>query len=329
MGSSAVELLVPKPYVQGLIRDIKKAKKRIVIFSHIIAYDSSTEDLVDALCAAAERGVAVEVSGDVFTYGILGAWKVLATKPNRRIQALRAMVKRFKKSGVKYRWIGQFGPFLFAGRTHVKWSVIDDIVYSFGGINLYQKGLEEVDYMLRLVDQKLGDHLVHEQKRIAAADKSNRFYKSHSYTSSVGTVLIDGGRPQDSIIFRRAYELAEKAKDITLVSQYCPTGKVGKILTQKNAMLYFSHAHQAFGLNKFWLRLTTFLTGYRSQYKRDGYIHAKFMLFTMPSGQKVALTGSHNFVRGGVILGNREIALETSEPQIITLLEQFCKDYIV
>ena len=322
-------LLMPLEYVRRLTEDVRKAEHRITIFSHIIAYDDSTDELVGALCEAAKRGVQVEVAGDVFTYGILGGWKVVPLKPNERIRALRTMIKKFKKSGVGYRWIGQVGPFLFAGRTHVKWAVVDDAVYSFGGVNLYAKGLRETDYMLHEKNPKLGDHLTLEQQRIANADKLNKFYRSHRFESANGDVLIDGGRPRDSIIYRRACDLAAEATDIVYVSQYCPTGPLGKIMKEKGAKLYFSHWRQAVSLNnRLLIRGSMFLTGYETSYTRPNFIHAKFILFTMPDGKKIALSGSHNFVRAGVVLGTREIDIETSEPSIISALEQFLEKHI-
>lgn len=323
-------LLMPLTFVRQLTEDVRKAKRRITLFSHIIAYDDSTEELVAALCEAAKRGIAVDVAGDVFTYGILGGWKVVPLKPNERIRALRTMVKKFKASGVNYRWIGQFGPFLFAGRTHVKWAVVDDTVYSFGGINLYAKGLREVtDYTLRGTDAKLGDSLIAEQKRIARADRKGKFYRSHHFATKSGTVLIDGGRPIDSIIYRRACELSKQAKEIIYVSQYCPTGKLGKLLVENDAKLYFSHWRQADSLNnKLLIRLSMLTTGHQTIYQREPFIHAKFILFIMPDGRKIAITGSHNFVWAGVLLGTREVALETSDPTTIKALEEFLAEHI-
>lgn len=328
---TSASLLLPLEYVTSITRDINKAKHRIVIFSHIIAYDDSTAELVAALCEAAQRGVAVEVAGDVFTYGILGGWKVVPLKPNERIRALRTMVKKFKKSGVQYRWIGQFGPFLFAGRSHVKWGVVDDKVYTFGGVNLYTKGLHEVvDYMLYETDQNLGDKLVEEQQRIATADRRGKFHRSREFDVQSGTVLIDGGRAGDSIIYRRACELSQKATNIIYVSQYCPTGKLGKIMHERGAQLYFSHWTQATGANnRLLIRVSMFLTGYKTIYARSKFIHAKFILFVMPDGSKVVLSGSHNFVWGGVLLGTREIALESSDPQVVKQLENFLTNHIV
>lgn len=328
---SSTKLLLPLDFLASLTNDVRKAKKRIAIFSHIIAYDESTEELVSALCEAAKRGVSVEVAGDVFTYGILGGWKVVPLKPNERIRALRTMVKKFKKSGVQYRWIGQFGPFLFAGRSHVKWSVVDNKAYSFGGVNLYSKGLREVtDYMLCSEDRLLCDKLVEEHHRIASADRRGKFHRSREFAVKTGTVLLDGGLMCDSIIYRRACELAEKATTTTYVSQYCPTGKLGRILDDRGAQLYFSHWSQASGANnRLLIRSSMWLTGYKTNYQRDMFIHAKFILFTMPDNTKIAITGSHNFVWGGVVLGTREIALETTDHAIISQLEGYIADQIM
>jgi cardiolipin synthase A/B len=48
----------------------------------------------------------------------------------------------------------------------------------------------------------------------------------------------------------------------------------------------------------------------------------------MPSGEKIAITGSHNFSHSGVMFGTREIGLETSDPLVIDQLEQFHKTHV-
>lgn len=323
-----MKLFTPPAYIDALIADIEQAKQRVLLFSHILGYDSSTEKLVAALCDAAEHGVPVEVASDVFTYGIMGGWKITPFRPDKRIRAVHTMVKKLKKSGVQFHWIGQFGPILFAGRTHVKWCVVDDTVYSFGGVNLYKEGVRTADYMLGGKDVALGNRIAEEHARIVRINLQGRSYASHRFPCASGMVLIDGGRLFDSIIYQRACELAEQARDIVLVSQYCPTGKLGKILHAKGAKLYFSRWRLARGLNRFLIRVSMASTGYKTLYKRNVFIHAKCIIFTMPDDRKVALTGTHNFVRGGVLLGTREIALETSNTHIIAQLEDFLREHI-
>ena len=48
----------------------------------------------------------------------------------------------------------------------------------------------------------------------------------------------------------------------------------------------------------------------------------------MPNGNKIAITGSHNFMFGSVVLGTREVALETSDTAIIAQLEKFFKNHV-
>jgi cardiolipin synthase len=100
-------------------------------------------------------------------------------------------------------------------------------------------------------------------------------------------------------------------------------------MAERGAKLYFSHWRQAVSLNnRLLIRSSMFLTGYETLYDRPAFIHAKFILFTMPDGSKVALSGSHNFVRAGVVLGTREIALETSDPSVVAALEEFLVEHI-
>lgn len=318
-----MEIYSPQAYANALVTDVEHAKSRVIIFSHILGYDESTKKIITALCDAAERGVHVEVASDVFTYGIMGGWRTMLLKPDKRINALRTMAKKFKRSGVKFNWIGQLGPILFAGRMHIKWCVIDDKVYSFGGVNLYEDGLKHADYMFGCHDANLSDNIVKEHERIERASRLGKVHRSYQFESLYGTVLIDGGKLGDSIIYKRACELARQAKEITFISQYCPTGKLGKIMQEKDAKLYFSHWRLAYGLNRFLIRASMVATGYKTLYQRRTFIHAKCIIYTMPDGHKVALTGTHNFVRAGVALGTREIALETPDPHVIAQLEKF------
>jgi cardiolipin synthase len=63
-------------------------------------------------------------------------------------------------------------------------------------------------------------------------------------------------------------------------------------------------------------------------YRHRRYLHAKAILFYMRSGTTVAITGSHNFVMGGVALGTREIALQTKNPALIAQIEEFVEDRV-
>lgn len=321
-------LFLPDAYVKSVIARLKTAKTRVRLITAIMNEDKTTKDLITALCQTAERGVDVEVAADIFTYGVIDSHGNYLKTFQKNIRRARAMRRSFIGSGVTFRWLGSLGPFIFAGRTHVKWCVIDDYVFSFGGVNLYRPGLSHTDYMIGLEDPSLADKLADEHRRIDKSDKIDRFYRSHNFECSVGTVLVDGGLFNNSVIYKRVCALAAEAERVLYVSQYCPTGRLSMLLKKSSTTYYFNHWKLASGFNRILIRSSMSINNIRTDYRRKRYIHAKFMVFTMPDNSKIAITGSHNFVRGGVVLGTREIALETANPTIIAELERFWKENI-
>ena len=322
------QLLRPLEYITDATRHVKNATTRVSFLSMIIADDASTNEFIEALCEAATRGIRVEVAADIFTYGELGGFFIPSRYRTRQSRNTTSLVKRLKKCGVKFTWLGRSKATIFSGRTHIKWCVIDNIVYTFGGVNLYEKGASHQDYMLKITDKKLADRLVLEYKRLKRADSRDRPYRSISFDHELGTILIDGGFFGDSIIYRRACKLAAEASSVVFVSQYGPTGKLSKLLSRTSHTLYFNPPELTNSLNRLVIKIGMLFSGHTSSYKKSHYIHAKFILFTMPNGRVVALTGSHNFVHGGVILGTREIALETENPTVIKALQDFLAESI-
>lgn len=325
------KLLPAYSYISDLIQEVSRAKTRIAIIATIFHNDDDRmETLVAALCEATARGVNVSMCIDSFTYLEPNApWRHLLK--DHSAQAYRAIrtERRLKAAGVNFRWLGKGANFGVMGRTHTKWSVVDDTVYSFGGVNLYQMGITNTDYMLKFVDKDLAGRLVSLHRSIIHADRANHAGKNRTEVISDDTYLLfDGGIPMHSLIYRRAIELAKQAKSIIFVSQYCPTGSLARVLKQKNAHLYFNHWESASALNTLVIRAGMRSSKFETLYEREPYLHAKFIIFTMPDGHTVALTGSHNFQTGGVVLGTRELCLETTSPRIIGELEKFFNDYV-
>lgn len=291
--------------------------------------DDATDEFVDALESAADRGVSVQIAADTFTYGELGGHFLPYKYYTAKSRATTASAKNLTKKGISFNWLGRFSTTPFTGRTHIKYLIVDDTVFSFGGVNLYTKDFtENNDFMFRCDDARLADDLTHEFSQITKADSKHHAYRSHKFSYGNNFVLTDGGFQGDSIIYRRVCELAKEATDILLVSQYCPTGKLSRILRKKTSKLYFNPPELAGPINKAVISFGMLFTRHKTLYKRNRYLHAKFIIFTMPSGEKIAVTGSHNFVYGGVLLGTREIALETSDKKIIRQLEAFFREHV-
>lgn len=323
-----MKLTLPTDYVAQAAEAMRSASQRIYLLSMVLAEHENTRELVEALKGAAGRGIEVVVAADVFTYGEVSGGFLPVRYYSKDARATNQMVKELRRAGVKFHWLGRGRATLFNGRTHSKWCVVDDLVFSFGGVNMYDEGIENVDYMFRVEDKRIADRLVDEQRRIQTAERRASNFPSVTVELDRINILFDGGIIGQSILYRRACELAEQASDIVFVSQYCPTGKLSRILKKANATLYFNHPSQADGLNKFVIRTSQFLSGLKTSYTRKRYLHAKFILFTLPDGTKAAISGSHNFAYTGVLLGTREVGIETKDPGIIKQLESFVKKHV-
>lgn len=324
-----MKLLLPDDYVSQAAADVRKATKRVYLISMVIADHPATHELIAEIEAAAKRGVTVHVAADVFTYGeVSGSFLPLRyNSPNAKL--VTRMAKTLRAAGVKFHWLGRARLTIFNGRTHSKWCIVDDICYVFGGVNMYEGGIHNVDYIFRTENAALADRLEYEQTRIQKAERTTSNHPSVSYELGADSVLIDGGIITQSIIYRRACELARDADKVLYVSQYSPTGKLARILKTKNTKFYFNSPDKTSFINATFIRFSILISGLKSRYsKNKAYLHAKFIIFTMPDGTKTAITGSHNFAYTGVTLGTREIALETKDPAVISQLELFYENHV-
>lgn len=320
-----MKLISPSQYIREATEAVTQAKTRVYLLSMVIADHDATHPLIEALEAAAKRGVKVVIAADIFTYGEVGGGFLPFRYYSHGSRDTNRMVKTLKRAGVQFHWLGRGRITLYHGRTHSKWCVVDDTIFTFGGVNLYEGGVRNNDYMFRLEDATLAERIIEEQVRVQKAESRSFNYHSVAYEHGEFTVLIDGGIIGQSVIYRRAVELSEKATHITFVSQYCPTSKLARIFKKKSVTLYYNRPHQADGLNRIVIRVGQLLSGLKSSYTKPRYLHAKCIIFTFEDGTKAAITGSHNFAYTGVLLGTREIALETYDPAIISQLENFIR----
>lgn len=326
------KLFTADTYAQELTSAISQAHQEVAIIATTLRTNGDrSQAVVDALCAAADRGVTVSVYADTITY--LEPKEFLLRSPKRHpARAINAMKleRKLKSHGIQFHWLGRKANLIITGRTHTKWAIVDDVVYSFGGVNLDDESFSNIDYMIRIRDARLSELLLAEHVRIRRSDKGGAGIRNHTVPLDSRTnVLLDGGLIGSSLIYRRTCILALQARDITLVSQYCPTGPLNHILKIKHAKLYYNHWRNASWANRVMISFGMITSKSPTVYDRDTYLHAKFAIFTMPDGKKVAISGSHNFMHGSGIAGTREIALETSDPRIIRQLEKFYSTHIV
>lgn len=325
------KLLTASEYAHDLAHTIAGAKSEIALTVTMLRDDDPrSHAIVEALCEAADREVTISVCVDTFTYLEPKEFLLFSPKkqPARTVRALQ-LVRKLKHHGIQFRWLGRKANAIIYGRTHSKWAVVDNTVYSFGGANIDNESFENTDYMLRFTDARLALAIINEHVRVRRADQGGGAFRSHTYKlNDQTTVLFDGGFIGNSIIYRHACSLAKEAKKILFVSQYCPTGRLAGYLRKKDVKLYFNDGKNASLVNRILIAVGRFTAKHNTLYTREPYLHAKFIIFTMPDGHKVAISGSHNFMYGSGLVGTREIAIETTDMQIIRQLERFYKDHI-
>ena len=316
-------LLLPPQYIADATAAIAGSRTRVRVTTLTIADDDQTGALIDALVAAAARGVDVRVAADVFTYADAAGTFLPRRYLTRRRRESSALATRLADAGVRFTWLGSERGLIWRGRTHTKLCVVDDVAYAFGGVNLDDRGATNVDYMLRLADPLLADQLAAVYGRIVRMNACERGHRSATLPRGADSVLVDGGLPGESVIYDRALALASRAEHVLLVSQYCPTGPLGRAIAARPHQLWFNPPRNASPANRALISASMAATGYRTRYRSRRYLHAKCLVLTMAGGERVAITGSHNFVVGGVRLGTREIALETRSPELIDQLMDF------
>ncbi len=324
-----MKLLTTSEYLADAAHAIARSKKRVVVMTLCIARETGTVEFIDNLQSAAKRGVDVQIAADTFTFSEFGGFFNPAKRWVSKSREARRLANRLRKNGASFYWLGgnhRINP--FAGVTHVKWTIVDDVVYCFGGMNLYGKASTNLDYMFKVKDKKLANLLFKEHNNIVKSDKDPTDYSGFIKNIGSNKIMIDSGQPGESIIYDRAVELAKQADSILFVSQYCPTGELAKILRKKKAKVYYNRPGTARRWTNLMLRFSALQTKLKTRYKGRTYLHAKFIIFTMPGGDKITLSGSHNFSYSGVRFGTREVELETSDRKIISQLEEFYTAHI-
>jgi cardiolipin synthase len=322
------KLLDATAYISDLTSEVEKARSRIAIMSLVLTDDATTHKLISALEDATKRGIQVSIAVDAFTYSELGGYFSPFKHMKAKSRTATRMAERLQRAGAQFVWLGRgykLNP--FRGVTHIKWTVVDDTVYAFGGINLYDEGIDCVDYMFKINDASLAHLIFTQHQAIVENDTPPHSYPGFIAKTDYGTVLVDSGQPRKSIIYERIIELAQDATHILVVTQYCPSGAFARRIKRKSDVYFNQAANMPFPANAM-VSYSESSTGIRTQYTRKKYLHAKFIIFTMPSGKKIAVTGSHNFAYSGVAFGTREAVLETTDSKIIKQLEAFFADAI-
>jgi hypothetical protein len=314
MEAPDMHFIEPPTYLQALKEGIPRAKQRVIIHAMDIRWGAMLETLVPLLIEAAGRGVDVRIVGDAYS-----RFKARTPRSSHNQSAswpeIKKLSDRLRQSGAQVVYTGKLGLNPFARRTHSKITLVDDQIFTFGGVNFTDVSFGDKDYMLEMRDPILADRL-YRLVRAIEKDEPQPLPDLEEQLGGNAALLFDGGTPKQSVIYETACKLVENAKKVYYVSQMCPSGRLAKHIKATDYECYFIHPHQTDFPANLALVGDKFKYKIRNNYTGSRYIHAKFILTEGKNGSKHIVSGSNNFSWRGVKYGTREIAVHSTDERL-------------
>lgn len=313
MKSVPVKFISAADYHRALLEQIPKAKKRIVIHAMVVLWQQYTEDILGLLYPALARGVEVRIVGDMYSKFTANMPKFVRSDKGSRWGHTIALNSDLQSKGAHITYVGKLGFNPYKQRCHSKITIVDDTCFTFGGVNFYGGGFTYHDYMLEVHDKDIADRL---HSLVRGIETFPRMTDITEKISDEHTLLFDGGTPGSSAIYDAACDVVASANKVYFVSQMCPSGRLAKLITQKQNECYFVRPTQAEPPSNLALIVDRARYGITNRYRGKRYIHAKFILGEDEDGSKWLVSGSNNFSWRGIAYGTKEIAVLSSDPDL-------------
>jgi cardiolipin synthase A/B len=288
------------------------------------------EKVSKALIDAVERGVEVSVAVDAITFLLKSSidqpgpllfqsdlrYVPKAFKP--RLDVLNAINGKPNGQATIINKPGRPFPNPVAGRSHIKYTIINDRVF-VGGCNMHHSWL--LDLMVSWEDKVTADYLYDIISNLHLTKSTKLLFKEQDQEIALdadSALYIDSGKKHQSIIFEKALEMIDSAeKSLIITCQFFPNSVTAKHLAAAHRrgvdveIIYAHPVNQGFiggiGQQVSILRERARLPAklFQKMIPKSGTgLHAKLI-----ATEKGAIVGSHNYVRAGVALGTAEIAL--------------------
>ncbi len=329
----------PQQFLDDFCLSIKKAQKCIYLQSMNFEAGKILDTLTPLLIAKAKEGIDVRLHIDwVSQRFIHGELPVLPTLNKKKQvyqknlrEATNNILKKLQSANVKI--VFENNPMLpsilfpYLKRNHIKIYVVDDAVGWIGGVNLFDEAFENVDFMVKFSEKQIVAAFTKQFFKInenkSKKDYSIRFNNQYE-------MLVDTGIIGKSIIYDKATSLAANAqKSITFISQVLPDGELLKLFMEKSKQVEIriitSYEHNRNFVN-YPMRLS--YLQFLMRIKKNPSIvlihlprrvHAKLLVVDNAH----VLFGSHNLIYGSVLLGIEEIAMYSTDTQLVQQCTRF------
>lgn len=327
--------------------DAAQAGDRIVLVTlRVRAEQPIIDDIVQSLYQAGKRGAHITLLIDAYHFLIKeGAVPGLAFFFGPGMRVLPKFLKKrqqaldlLQSAGVNCQIINQPSRPLknpFRGRSHIKYSIINDEVF-IGGCNIGDPAF--LDVMVGWHDKQIADWLCELGDSFAATGRVSAALASKDLEVPVDshtTLLIDAGATDQSVIMDRALGVIDGAqRELLMTCQFFPHGPTAKHMlaaVKRGATLRAFYNHPAqhrlplniiYGAAAWRVRQGPVEFSKHRLPRKHAYLHAKIL-----TSERAALLSSHNYMITGVQFGTAEIGLISTDPAFVrelnaTLLRQ-------
>lgn len=340
------DVLTPHEFLEDFKEEANKAivnsqadgaKHRIWMQAMSVRFfGKSTRELFDIFNAATKNKFETRINVDSYDKALINELKMVKKHKDEILgngeEAFVNGRKRFlTKAGTTIEEINPIKSLyrkinFIKGRNHIKITLLDDKAW-VGGMNLTEAEFNKYeDFVVKITDPKITTAIAEQFPQVNA----NRPKKDYEVRCTPTTnILVDCGKPGESIILDRAVETINKAKKrVLLVSQFMPEGKLLKtmhdahkrgvefVCLQSDPKAEELESKILNTLNRIKAKLHpipfTFLPNTK--------IHAKLLIV-----DDSAIFGSHNFSGTGVKWGTEEMAMQTTEPVLVKNLTEYFK----
>ena len=290
-------------FVETLTTGIATATKRVLIQVMTFDGDESGLAVADLLIAAAQRGVDVRVTVDLFAFRYVSDTKVTEDEVADEIAATHDMFDRMEAAGVKVTYVGPWGPLLVAGpaRSHKKIFVLDDAVF-LGGINISDHNFEWFDLVVRTEDAQTVAETVedfHATRRGERVAKNGAIVTNEEVETVFDEMVMSA---ESSILVVSPYAL-----DIDLEKRLAAASAPSKTVITQQSSNYWTLRQSDHYMSERLLRRGVNLETFTD------FFHAKFLVVD----KKRVLIGSSNFGRHSFRC-NQEICVVIEDEEFVT-----------
>lgn len=334
------DVLSPEKFLPDLQEELTKAKQRIWIKTMHLEDGKIAQSLLESLRLAVQRGVNTMLHIDSFSTLIVGRWYLPNLLREMTPAARRQISAQRKNDAVLFKELEKVTDELvftnpargivdkmipFRGRDHRKVTIIDNLAY-MGGLNYFDLDFQRPDFTVKIEDPAIVLKLA-EQFDLKLQDDLQ--IECNSETD----LLVDCGKPKRSLILDHAVDLVGRATEVLLTSQYIPDGVFLRALDEARrrgakVQVITSSPSQITEISVRTLNEAKYvISDLKGRlppvfFFYPGWVHAKLLIAEV-EGVKTAIFGSHNFSQSVVDAGTAEIALQSTNPQLVSNLESF------